>query len=82
MVRDVVACHTKDSLHGVWALMKMRAIHGVPIIEPDTKLQGILYARDALDALLTEAQDEEELLRDYVMSVDRISEQVGIGLRQ
>jgi predicted transcriptional regulator len=41
----------------------------LPVIDADTKAVGILYARDALEALLTETQDQESLLRDYVMCV-------------
>jgi CBS domain-containing protein len=69
MTRDVIACQAKDWLHDVWSLMKTRIIQCVPVIEVGSKPQGILYARDALEALLTEVQDEESLLRDYVMSI-------------
>ena len=69
MSRDVISCQTKDWLHDVWALMKARTIQCIPVIDPGSKPLGILYARDVLQALLTEVQDEEELLRDYVMSV-------------
>jgi hypothetical protein len=41
----------------------------VPVLGPDSRPQGILYARDTLQALLTEVQDEESLLLDYVMSI-------------
>ena len=68
MARDVISCRTKDWLHDVWSLMKARTIRCVPVIDGDSKPLGILSARDALQALLTEVQDEEELLRDYVMS--------------
>ena len=68
MTRDVISCQSKDWLHDVWSLMKARTIRCVPVIDGDAKLLGILSARDALQALLTEVQDEEELLRDYVMS--------------
>jgi hypothetical protein len=30
---------------------------------------GIIYAREALQALLSEAKNEEELLRDYVFGI-------------
>lgn len=40
----------------------------VPVIDRDAKPLGILSAHDVLQALSTEVDDEEELLRDYVMS--------------
>jgi CBS domain-containing protein len=49
--------------------MKTRIIQCLPVIDADIKAVGILYARDALEALLTETQDQESLLRDYVMCV-------------
>jgi CBS domain-containing protein len=69
MTRDVVACRAKDWLHDVWSIMKTRIIQCIPVIEADLKPGGILCARDVLQALLTEVQDEGQLLRDYVMSV-------------
>jgi CBS domain-containing protein len=69
MTPDVVACHPNDWLHDVWSVMKERTIQCVPVIEAESKPIGILYARDALQALLLEVRDEEGLLRDYVMSV-------------
>jgi CBS domain-containing protein len=47
--------------------MKNRGLRHIPIVDKDSKPLGIIYARDALQTLLTEVQDEEELLRDYVM---------------
>lgn len=69
MTRDVFSCSPGDWLHDVWSEMKVRRLQCVPILEPKLKPLGILYARDALDALLTEVEDEEMLLREYVMSV-------------
>lgn len=69
MIRDAVVCYGKDWLHEVWSVMKERVLQCVPIVDSNAKPLGILYARDALQALLTEVEDEEALLRDYVMSV-------------
>jgi CBS domain-containing protein len=69
MSRNVITCRPDDWLHEVWSIMKTRIIQCLPVIDADTKAVGILYARDALEALLTETQDEELLLRDYVMCV-------------
>lgn len=69
MTRSVVACRIDDWLHDVWSVMKRRGVQCLPVIGADREPLGVLYARDALQALLTEVQNEEELLRDYVMSV-------------
>lgn len=69
MTRDVISCHTNDWLHDIWMLMKARTVQCVPVIDAGSTPLGILYARDVLQSLLTEAHDEKELLRDYVMSI-------------
>jgi CBS domain-containing protein len=66
MTRDVVACSPQDGLNDVWSIMKNRGLRHIPIVDKESKPLGIIYARDALHTLLTEVQDEEELLRDYV----------------
>jgi CBS domain-containing protein len=69
MSRDVISCHSGDWLFDIWTLMKARTVQCVPVVGAGSKPLGILYARDVLQALLAEAQDEGELLRDYVMSI-------------
>jgi CBS domain-containing protein len=69
MSRNVTSCAPSDFLHEVWSIMKTLIIQCVPVIGADSKAVGILYARDALQALLTETKDEESVLRDYVMCV-------------
>lgn len=67
MTREVAACSPRDWLKDVWSIMKNRGLRHIPIVDKGSKPLGIIYARDALQTLLTEVQDEEELLRDYVM---------------
>jgi CBS domain-containing protein len=67
MTREVVACSPRDRLNDVWSIMKNRGLRHIPIVDKDSKPLGIIYARDALQTMLTEVQDEQELLRDYVM---------------
>lgn len=69
MTRDVVVCHPGDWLHDVWVIMKKRELKNVPITNSESRPIGVLNARDALEGLLGETENEEELLRDYVMSV-------------
>lgn len=69
MTRDVVLCRPGDWLQDVWSRMKERGLKNVPVMDREGRPLGVLNARDALQALLHEVQDEESLLRDYVMGV-------------
>lgn len=69
MMRDVVLCRPGDLLRDVWAVMKDRSVKNVPIIGQDSRPIGVLNARDVVEVLMDEAEYEEALLRDYVMSV-------------
>ncbi len=69
MTRNIVACACRDWLNDVWSTMKNTGIRQIPILDDASKPLGIVYAIDALHALLTEAQDQQQLLHDYVMCV-------------
>lgn len=69
MTRDVTRCHPDDMLHDVWSIMKERGFLHIPIVDQDSRPCGVLNARDALQALLGEVEDEGSLLRDYVMGI-------------
>lgn len=69
MTRDVVACEPGDWLNEVWAKMKEHGFKNVPVTDRDCRPVGVLNARDALQMLLKEVENEESLLRDYVMCV-------------
>ncbi len=69
MTRDVVSCRANELLHDVWLVMKDRGLLRIPVVDKAGAPIGIVYARDALPHLLTEAEDEEKMLRDYVMNV-------------
>lgn len=69
MTRNVVSCRPHGFLHDVWSVMKERDLQRIPIIDQNDKPLGVIYARDALQSLLGEVQDEESLLRDYVMGI-------------
>ncbi len=69
MTRNVIACRPNDWLRDVWAVMKDRSLHCIPVLDVHKEPLGTLYVRDVLQALLTEVEDEEVLLREYVMSV-------------
>lgn len=69
MSRHVFACRPDDRLHEVWAIMKEKELHSIPVVDSKRRPLGLLSARDALQALLASAQYEENLLRDYVMGL-------------
>lgn len=69
MTRAVISCRPSDVLHDVWSVMKKRGLQRIPIVDQNGKPVGIIYARDALQHLLGETENDETLLRDYVMSV-------------
>ncbi len=69
MTRDVTYCRTNEMLLDVWSVMKERGLQRVPILDEARRPLGIIYAREALQALLSELENEDELLRDYISGV-------------
>ncbi len=69
MTRDVTSCRPGDLLADVWATMKAGNLKHVPIIDDSLHPLGVLYAGDALQALLSEVENEQLLLRDYVTGI-------------
>lgn len=69
MTQDVLLCRSSDDLHNVWSSMKERVVKNVPVIDDDGRPIGLVNARDALQLLLQDAENEEAMLRDYVMGV-------------
>ena len=69
MTHDVVFCEPGDLLHDVWTRMKERGLKNIPVVDQDSRPLGVLHARDILQVLLIESEDEESMLRDYVMGI-------------
>lgn len=69
MTREVAFCRPRDFLKDVWATMKERGLKHIPVVDRDSRPVGLLVARDVLDVLLGEVEYEEQLLRDYVMTI-------------
>jgi CBS domain-containing protein len=69
MTREVVVCQRGELLRDVWTRMKGRKLKNIPVVDQDSRPLGVLHARDILQVLLDESQDEESILRDYVMGV-------------
>lgn len=72
MMREVTFCRPGDWLHEVWSRVKQRGLKNIPVVDRDTVPVGVLNARDMVRLLLEDTEQEEQLLRDYV---------VGIGYR-
>ena len=69
MTQDAVFCRPDEPLQGIWSVMKARGLQRIPVLDGNRKPVGIVYARDALQCLLGEVENDEALLRDYVMDV-------------
>lgn len=69
MNADVLQCTLVDRVQDVWSKMKMRGLKNILVVGADSCPLGVLNARDALGVLLQRVEDEESLLRDYVMGV-------------
>jgi CBS domain-containing protein len=69
MMRNVILCYPSDPLRHVWAVMKERGVKNIPVISQDSRPIGVLNARDVIEVLMDEADYEDALLRDYVMTV-------------
>lgn len=69
MTRDVVSCRGDELLHDVWSVIEARDLLRIPVLDSEEMPIAVLYARDVLPNLLTEAEDEAKMLRDYVMNV-------------
>ena len=69
MTEQVVHCRPTDLLEEVWSNMKKRGFVHIPVIDQHFRPSGVVNARDALHALLGEMEDEQSLLRDYVMGI-------------
>ena len=69
MTREITACAPDDALSDVLAMMHTRGLIHVLVVDPANKPLGVLNARDGLCALLAAGNQEEELLRNYVMGI-------------
>lgn len=67
MKRDLLVCRVGDALPALWLQMRERGLKNVPLVDEDMRPLGVVTARAALQVLLRESENEEVLLRDYVM---------------
>lgn len=69
MTRDVTFCRPDDWLQDVWSTIRDKGLKNMPVVNEASVPVGVLNTRDALQALLQDVRNEEELLREYVMGV-------------
>jgi CBS domain-containing protein len=69
MTTRVISCHADQTLQQVWETMNGKSLRCVPVIDDFGRPQGVVHARDLARALLAEVDQEEILLRDYVLGV-------------
>jgi CBS domain-containing protein len=69
MTRNVTCCRPGDTLENVLTVMNKRGLEHIPVIDDKSIPSGVVDARDALKALMAQANYNQTLLRDYVMGV-------------
>ena len=69
MTSEFTACTPQDVLSDVLAMMHTRGLIYVLVLGADKQPLGVLNARDGLRALLAAGNQEEALLRNYVMGI-------------
>jgi CBS domain-containing protein len=69
MTPNPVVCHPDEWLRDAWASMKECRLKNLPIMDRDSRPFGMLNARDALEGLVQDVENEKALLLDYVMRV-------------
>ena len=69
MTHPVFSCHVEQALKQVWDALNARSLRSIPVIDTSGRPQGVVHARDLARALLDEVDEEELLLRDYVLGI-------------
>lgn len=69
MTTDVIVCSPQQSLTDIWDIFRDHSLRQLPVVDGDSRPLGVLYANDALEALLSQVENNEVFLRDYVMGI-------------
>lgn len=69
MTRAFTTCTPDERLSDVLAMMHRDSLIHLLLVDADHRLLGVVNARDGLRALLAAGNQEETLLRNYVMGV-------------
>lgn len=66
MTAEVITCTPDDRVGGVMALMDVRKIRHVPVVNEEGELAGIISSRDIIKLRLDEVQSEADAMRTYI----------------
>jgi CBS domain-containing protein len=66
MTREVIACRPEQPLSEVWTIMKARRLKRLPVVDAEGRPLAVVNARQVVEGLLREVEQEEALLRDYI----------------
>ncbi len=69
MTREIRSCGLQDLLSDVVAIMHKLGLIHILLVDADNRPLGVVNVRDGLRALLSAGNQEEELLRNYVMGI-------------
>jgi CBS domain-containing protein len=69
MSTPVYSCHIDQTLQSLWRSMGARGLRSAPVLDALARPLGVVYVRDVALALLEEVENEEGLLRDYIMGI-------------
>jgi len=64
--KEVICCRKDEDLDDVWAKMSMHNLNAMPVIDGETKPKGVLSSKCVLVRLLSEARNQDQLMRDYI----------------
>ena len=66
MSTDVVTCAAGDGVDQLMSLMTARRIRHLPVVDDQGRLTGIISIGDVVKARLTELEDENQKLAQYI----------------
>jgi CBS domain-containing protein len=69
MTSEVTFCRPGDLVRDVLTTMKDRGLVHIPVIDELRRPSGVVNARDALQALLSDVTDDKLLLKAYIMGI-------------
>lgn len=69
MTAPVTACRPTEAADEIWDRMKRTGFTHLPVMDAGGRPVGVLGARDVLETLLAEREQEESLLMDYVTGI-------------
>lgn len=69
MTHPVLSCHVSQTLQAVWDMMNTRTVRSIPVLDDSGRPKGVVHARDLVRALFNEVDEEELMLRDYVLGI-------------